>query len=166
MNTMLAILLSLNTIHPSLEASKLIVRYEGYHSVPYNDEAGHCTVGIGRLLHRGNCDGTEPHLTRERAYRDLVAHIRMVEANLKKMILVNLKQHELDALVSFAYNVGCGAVRESKLLRLLNAGKKRQAADELLNWTKRGGKSSKGLRKRRIEEREMFLNGKSNVTSR
>jgi lysozyme len=89
----------------------------------------------------------------------------MVEANLKKMILVNLEQHELDALVSFAYNVGCGAVRESKLLRLLNAGKKRQAADEFLNWTKRGGKSSKGLRERRIEEREMFLNGKSNVTS-
>jgi len=159
--SMIAVMLSMFTLHPSHNASQLIVRYEGFHSVPYNDEAGHCTVGIGRLLHKGKCNGTEARLTREQGYRDLVEHIRMVDAQLNRLVKVNLSQNELDALVSFSYNVGCGAVRGSKLLRLLNKGDKQGAADEFLNWTKRGGKSSRGLRNRRIEERKMFLNEKS-----
>lgn len=159
--TMLSVLFSMFAVHPSAEASRLIVRYEGYHAVPYNDEAGHCTVGIGRLLHKGECDGSERTLTRQRAYSDLVDHIRMVDAQLNRLVKINLSQHELDALVSFSYNVGCGAVKGSKLLKLLNAGDKRGAANEFLKWTKRGGKSSRGLRKRRIEERKMFLNEKA-----
>lgn len=38
---------------------ELIGRFEGLRTELYNDVAGHCTIGYGHLVHRGNCDGSE-----------------------------------------------------------------------------------------------------------
>ena len=38
---------------------RLIAEFEGFSPVPYNDPAGHCTVGYGELLHLGNCTAAE-----------------------------------------------------------------------------------------------------------
>ncbi|MBP8236036.1 MAG: lysozyme, partial [Rhizorhabdus sp.] len=51
--------------------------------------------------------------------------------------------------MSFAYNVGVGALRGSTLLRKLNAGDFAGAAEQFLVWNKAGGKVLAGLVKRR-----------------
>ena len=63
----------------------------------------------------------------------------------------------MDALVSFAYNVGYGALGKSTLLRKLNNCEFSVAADEFLKWNKVAGKVMNGLTRRRQAERDMFL---------
>jgi lysozyme len=66
-------------------------------------------------------------------------------------------QHQFDALVSFAFNVGVKALEDSTLLRLFLEGKIDEAADEFLRWRYSNGQELPGLAKRRIDERSLFL---------
>ncbi|MDM4091613.1 lysozyme [Klebsiella oxytoca] len=79
------------------------------------------------------------------------------ENDVLKLVKVKLTQNQFDALVSFAYNVGSRALSTSTLLKKLNAGDIKGAADEFLRWNKAGGKEMPGLTKRRKAERDVFL---------
>ena len=80
-----------------------------------------------------------------------------------------LTQGQLDALVSFVFNVGPGVKgrkdgfvrlkdgRPSTMLRLLNAGDYSGAADQFSRWVFGAGKEMAGLKKRRKAERHLFL---------
>lgn len=68
-----------------------------------------------------------------------------------------LSQHQLDALVSFSYNVGAQAFRDSTLLDLLNAGKpSRYIAAQFPRWVYQGKKVLRGLVRRRDAEKTLF----------
>lgn len=67
------------------------------------------------------------------------------------------RQCEFDAMVCLAYNVGVRNFRGSSVVRRLNLGDTRGAADAFLMWDKAAGKSMKGLRRRRAAERALFL---------
>ena len=79
------------------------------------------------------------------------------------LVTVPLTDGMLVALTSFAFNVGVGALKSSTLLRRLNAGNYRAAADELLRWDKAKDpktgelRTLAGLTRRRQAERELFL---------
>ena len=63
-------------------------------------------------------------------------------------------------VVSFdqaAYNIGTRALSTSTLMKKLNAGDVKGAADEFLRWNRSGGKVMAGLTNRRKAEREVFL---------
>lgn len=79
------------------------------------------------------------------------------ENDVLKVVRVKLTQGQFDALVSFAYNVGSRALSTSTLLKKLNAGDIKGAADEFLRWNKAGGKVMPGLTNRRKAERDVFL---------
>ena len=66
---------------------------------------------------------------------------------------VELNQNEFDALVSLVFNIGTGAFNNSTVLRKLNEGKRREAADAIRMWIKGGA----GLKNRRKRERKLFL---------
>ena len=83
--------------------------------------------------------------------------IKTYEDAVTQAVKVPLNQHQFDALVSFAYNVGVGALKQSTALRKLNAGDYAGAADALTMWTKCNGKVLAGLVRRRKEERALFL---------
>jgi lysozyme len=68
-------------------------------------------------------------------------------------------QCHLDALVSFAFNVGLGNLQSSTLRMKYNRSDYDGAADEFLKWTKAGGKVLNGLVRRREAERALFLSG-------
>jgi lysozyme len=68
-------------------------------------------------------------------------------------------QCHLDALVSFAFNVGLGNLQSSTLRMKYNRGDYAGAAEEFLKWTKAGGKVLNGLVRRREAERALFLSG-------
>jgi len=135
---------------PGLE---LIQRHEGLRLKAYLCPAGVPTIGYGST--RGVKMGDE--ITRAQATELLMADIERFEDAVRRAVEVTLNQHEFDALVSFAFNVGAGALQRSTLLRKLNAGDRQGAADELLRWTRGGGRVLPGLVRRREDERALFL---------
>lgn len=72
---------------------------------------------------------------------------------------VPLAQHEADAFASLAYNIGSAAFCRSTLVKKLRqtppdyAG----ACEEILRWTRAGGRELPGLVKRRQEEYRMCM---------
>ncbi len=133
---------------------RLIKKYEGCSLIAYKCAAGVYTIGYGHTIKEDM--GV---ITQARADELLEKYVSNLRAQIRPLIKIKLNEGEMAALVSFAYNVGVGALRSSTLLKLLNAGRKTEAADEFLKWTKAGGRELKGLVKRRAEERQVFLTG-------
>jgi lysozyme len=65
-------------------------------------------------------------------------------------------QHQFDAMVSFAYNVGVGNLSSSTLLRKHKAGDYKGAAAEFAKWNKAAGKVLPGLTRRRAAEAALY----------
>lgn len=70
-----------------------------------------------------------------------------------------LTQNEFDALVSFVYNLGAGALQGSTLLKRIKA-REGDIESAFLMWVKAGGKTLSGLVKRRQAEATLFLTNK------
>lgn len=133
---------------------ELIKRFEGVRLKVYKDAAGLPTIGIGHLLKPGE---KFPGGITEAQAEDLLRNdLADAEKAVATSVTVQLAQHEFDALVSFTFNLGGGALRKSTLLKKLNAGDRKGAAAEFGRWTKAGGKELAGLVKRRAAERKMF----------
>ena len=77
-------------------------------------------------------------------------------AQVAALLKVPTKQHQFDALVSFAYNCGIGNLRSSTLLRKLNAGDFPGAALEFHRWNRANGRVLAGLVRRRAAEALLF----------
>jgi len=139
-----------------------LAREEGTRLDLYDDPAGHCTIGVGHLVHLGGCDGRASEIP----FRDgisqldaesmLAADVAPVEAAVSDEVTVPLTQNQFDALISFGFNVGIPAFRSSTLLRRLNAGDYAGAADEFARWTRGGGEVLPGLVARRAREAATF----------
>jgi len=82
---------------------------------------------------------------------DLADHAAGVMACIKVPTSVG----ERAAYVSFGFNAGVGAFCSSTMVRKLNAGDRFGACEELMRWTRAGGKVLPGLVKRREVERDM-----------
>lgn len=131
----------------------LIKKFEGCRLEAYKCPAGIWTIGYGHT--KGVKDGQI--ITQEQAEEFLREDLRIFEQAVESCVKVPLSQNQFDALVSFCYNCGSGALKTSTLLRLLNEGKYKDASEQFLRWNKAGGKVLVGLTRRREEEREMFL---------
>ena len=84
------------------EGLELIRHFEGCYTVKYMCPAGVPTIGYGHT--RSGVE--ESPITRERADQLLREDMPIYEAEIKGMVNVPLTQHEFDALVSLAFNVG------------------------------------------------------------
>ncbi|WP_154023036.1 lysozyme [Klebsiella oxytoca] len=145
----------------SPEGIALIKGVEGCRLTAYPDPGtggAPWTIGYGWTL---PVDGkpVRPGMTIDQATADrlLKAGLVSYESDVLKLVKVKLTQNQFDALVSFAYNVGSRALSTSTLLKKLNAGDNKGAADEFLRWNKSGGKVLNGLTRRREAERALFL---------
>lgn len=133
----------------------------GFARVAYFCPAGKQTVGWGHVI-RGN-ERIQTPLSEADAeallHRDLM---QAYEAVLNR-VEVPLTDAMLAALTSFTFNLGANALAASTLLKKLNAGDYRGAADELPRWNKaRDPKTGQvrplaGLTRRRKAERTLFL---------
>ncbi|MBB5711472.1 lysozyme [Sphingomonas xinjiangensis] len=65
-------------------------------------------------------------------------------------------QHQFDALVSFAYNVGIGNLKGSTLLKQHKAGDYADARTQFARWNKAAGRVLPGLTKRRAAEAALY----------
>jgi lysozyme len=75
------------------------------------------------------------------------------EPAVRDTIKTPLKDHQFDALVSFAFNIGTGGFRDSTVAKRLNAKDFAGAADAMLMWRR-----PPEIVPRRRRERELFLN--------
>jgi lysozyme len=135
-------------------AATLVKEFEGCRLVAYRCPAGVWTIGWG---HTGPEVRKGLTITQEQADELLEQDLGSVLSGVDRLVTVDLSVGQTAALVSFAYNVGLGALKHSTLLRLLNAGAKEAAAAELAKWTRAAGRVLPGLVRRRAAEMEMFL---------
>ena len=84
-------------------------------------------------------------------------NLKIFECTVNDAITGVLTQNQFDALVSLTYNIGSGAFKNSTLLKKLNAGDYKGAANQFDVWVNAGGKRLQGLVNRRAKEKELFL---------
>jgi GH24 family phage-related lysozyme (muramidase) len=84
-------------------------------------------------------------------------HLNQFGASVAKLIgNAPTTQHQFDAMVSFAYNLGAGNLGSSTLLKKHKAGDFKGAAAEFARWNKAAGKVLPGLTKRRAAEAKLY----------
>lgn len=131
----------------------LIKQYEGLRLEAYLCPAGVPTIGYGHTkdVKLGQ------KITREQAEKILAEDFIKYESDVAKLIKVPVNSNQLDALTSFAFNVGVGNLRGSTMLRKLNSGDYTATANEFDKWVFAAGKKLKGLIARRAAEKKLFL---------
>lgn len=149
---------------------KMLKHHEGVRNKPYRCPAALWTIGVGHVLYpeQGNLNMADrmkyplkiedfrifsTEEVDEILKTDLVRFIRGVS----RYCPIIVSQGQLDALVSFAFNVGLGALQRSTLRQKHNRGDYEGAAKEFLKYTKGGGKVLPGLVKRRNDEKALYL---------
>ncbi len=143
---------------------QFIAKHEGLRLNLYNDPAGHCTIGVGHLVHLGNCNGSEPAefrsgISEQRAYELLRSDANTAVQAVKNLVQVPLNQAQFDALTSFTFNLGAGNLQQSDLLERLNNGEYDAVPAELNRWVYGGGVVLPGLVARRQAEGKLFSTG-------
>ena len=134
--------------------------WEGLQTVAYRDVVGVPTICYGET--RGVKLGDSA--TKEQCDATLIKGLKEFEAGVMRCTpgLADKREHpdeRVVALVSFSYNVGIGAYCRSTLARYFNAGRIKDACDQLLRWNRAGGVVWRGLTNRRKAERELCLKG-------
>lgn len=136
----------------------LIRQFEGDKLQAYICPAGVLTIGVG---HTGSDVKPGMKITQAQSDALLTADLAKFEAAVLRLVKVPLTQNQFDALVSFAFNLGAGALGGSTLLKLLNSGRYSEAAAQFSKWDKATVNGKKvalpGLTKRRAAEAALFL---------
>ena len=136
---------------------ELIKRFEGCRLQAYKCPAGVLTIGYG---HTGNVKQGQ-RITQADADRLLQEDAAKIESGVRAALgSVQLADCKIDALVSFAFNVGVGAFRTSTLARKVKANPDDASIrSEFLRWVFAGGNRLQGLVRRREEEAKMYFAG-------
>lgn len=133
----------------------LIQEFEGLRLAAYPDPAtggGPWTIGYG---HTKNVKPGDT-CTEAEASEWLRIDCTEAEACIEAWVEPELTQSQFDALIAFIFNLGCGAFRNSTMLRLINAGNFDAAARQFGRWNHAGGKVMAGLTRRRTAEAALF----------
>lgn len=105
---------------------------EGFSAKAYWDRTNYA-IGYGHNSPKIRKGDT---ITKARAEQLLRQDIARFERCVNEGVLVPLEQHQFDALVSFSYNVGCGAFQASTLLKRLNLGYYNEVPEQMMLWRK------------------------------
>lgn len=138
-------------------AINIIKRYEGLRLEAYKCPAGVWTVGYGSTQLNGKPVKQGDKLTLQQAEELLKKEADNFRIRIAPFIKVSVNENQLSALISLAFNIGVTAFKNSTLLRKLNGKDYFGAADQFLVWTKANGRELLGLKRRREEERALFL---------
>lgn len=128
---------------------------EGFRAQAYRDVAGKLTIGYGHLVKKGeNFNGVT--IDRLEGEVILMRDLAAAQEAVNHYVTFPLRQGQYDALVSFVFNVGVTAFKQSTLLRRLNAGSCCAVPDELRRWVRAGGRVVEGLKNRRETEIKLW----------
>ena len=138
----------------------LIKKFEGFRSKPYLDAVGIPTIGYG-ATHYGNgvkVKMTDKPITEEQGVELLKRMLKEYDNYVNRLLKVQVNQNQFDALVSFTYNLGGGALSQSTLLKRVNVNPNDpDIRNQFMRWTKAGGRELSGLVRRRKEEANLYF---------
>ncbi len=150
---------------------------DGLHR-PYDDDNGReilkgqnfigfLTIGYGHFLDQSEMNlealfiGDDLYeywngLTEGQALALLDEDLDWTEDAVNSGVTVSISQNQFDALVSFTFNTGGTAFRNSTLLKLLNQGMYHEVPVQMARWNKSGGRVLQGLIRRRQHEADLW----------
>ena len=134
-----------------LIALNFLKQVEGIKLKAYLDTGGVKTIGYG---HTG--EELPDEITLEQAATYLEDDLEKVFMRILPMIKVQLNDNQLAAVLSFAFNVGCNAFRDSTLLKKINKSDFIGAVAEFERWVYDNGRYVEGLKNRRHKEMDLF----------
>ena len=147
----------------SAEGLEFVKRHEGCRLEVYKDATGHATIGYGHLI-------TEPErlttITQSDADKLLAADLKRFEAVVSQLqseraahSRARLGQHQLDALVDFAFNVGRRAFTTSRVYyhAANDHTEAPHAPAAMMTWTKSNGVRLTGLMRRRYRCYRLYM---------
>jgi len=141
-------------------AADLCRHFEGFRSKPYICPAGYPTIGYGTVW---KPDGTkvmmdDAPISKAQANEWLLSELRTNYAVgvLRASPHLIAQPKILAAMIDFSYNLGVARYRASTLRRKIDAKDWEAAKEQLMRWTRGGGKVLPGLVRRRQAEASLL----------
>jgi lysozyme len=138
----------------------LITEFEGFYPKPYLCPANVPTIGFGttRYPNGEKIKLTDTEITRSQALEYLAHDLIQFEKAVDALCIDTINQFQFDALVSFAYNLGATNLKNSTLLKKVNANHNDPTISlEFVKWNRANGKILNGLTRRRRAEAQLYF---------
>jgi GH24 family phage-related lysozyme (muramidase) len=158
-------------------AEKIIKEHEGFRSEPYDDATGKplkggtpkgfATIGYGFTERMRKGITKRASISESEASQILRDELLgKYGAPIQAAVKASLSPAQFAVLLSLSWNAGATAVVNSDVLKLLNAGKVKEAATRLRTWyVTSKGKKMPGLVKRRDAEAKLLLQEETSTSS-
>ncbi|KAF4966414.1 hypothetical protein FSARC_5889 [Fusarium sarcochroum] len=136
----------------------LIASFEGFRPDVYNDPVGNPTVGYGHLCDKPQCSEVEYAIPLSVSNGKTLLADDMKEFEVCITAILNskaiLNRNQYGALISWAFNMGCGNAGSSTLVKRLNNGESVNLVipQKLPQWVYASGQKLPGLVRRRNAE--------------
>jgi len=158
----------------SEEGKEFIRGFENTILYPYDDTGRkprrltewnkNAAIGVGHLIQKSEWDTYKNGITREEADQLFEADLNRFSQQIAPLIKVDLTQQQYDAIISFSYNIGAGAFKNSTALKYINdpeytSDKYKSLADAWKAFNKQRDVVLEGLNKRRAAELAVYYNG-------
>lgn len=139
----------------------LIKHYEGFMPKAYICPTGHLTIGYGTVIDTPAEQWMRTAtLSLEQGEQILAGELHFYETQVFKLVPKEIKQHQFDSLISFAFNLGVNALKNSTLLKVIKSdGDPSVIESEFRKWCHGNGEVLPGLQKRRNSESILFNTG-------
>lgn len=129
-----------------------ITKEEGSKNKAYKDTKGLWTIGVGHLIKSDEQHLISATLTDEQVKDLLKSDLKWCSDAVESSVKVPLTQKQFDALYSLCFNIGASGFKNSTVVKRLNAGDYKGAADAIEMWNKPAV-----LINRRKREKALFL---------
>ncbi|KAH6683965.1 lysozyme [Halenospora varia] len=148
---------------------ELVEGFEGWYANAYKDPDGNPTIGYGHLCRSASCSEIAYHIPLSKSdgdkllQSDLAIARKCISSQISDSVKLNANQY--GALVSWAFNVGCGNSGSSTLIKRLDKGEAPNtvAGEELPKWNRGSNGVLPGLTRRRATEVVLFKTANSEV---
>jgi lysozyme len=140
-------------------AIDIIKKFEGCKLVAYKCSASVWTIGWGSTFYENGAKvQPDDKITQARAESLLIITANKFAVEVRKLVKSNVNEKQMAALISFAFNLGMGALSKSTLLKLVNSNpSSTQIRNEFMKWVNAGGKPLNGLIRRRKAEADLYF---------
>ena len=142
--------------HLTDEGLALIKCFEGFAPEVYICPGGWPTIGYGHVVREHERERFADGIDEAAAEVLLRRDVETAERAVLRLIRVPLEDGRFDALCSFTFNLGAGAVQRSTLRRKVNRKEHGAVPREFRRWVWAGGRKLKGLVRRREAEAELY----------
>ena len=132
----------------------------------YKCPAGKWTIGMGTTRYpSGERVMPGARISEHEAFEFLTYDLVAAESTVHSAVTVEINQGQFDALVSFVYNLGALAFKNSTLLKVINKNTADPGIEYQFNrWNKAGGIELPGLIRRRRSEAWLYFTGELKFT--